>query len=115
MNVETRTEQMDRIRREGLRVGELEDELIRAEQRGAALGVVPCLSHDGCLSARVFEYLRTQTGTVTQVANALDAGVQQTDRAVRRLRSLGRIDVVRRVDSPKKFGILVAEYGISRP
>ena len=102
---------MDRIRREGLRVGELEAELIRAEQRGADRVT---RSHDlaaGCLTARVFKYLSTRPGTVTQLAAALGAGVPQTDRAVRRLRSIGRIGVVRRVDSHKKFGVLVAEYG----
>jgi len=115
---ETRLEQLARIRREGLPLHELEIELIRAEERGAAHDRArtahrhrsmdaPALTH------RVLEYLGSNKATVLQIAEGLDAGENQTDRAVRKLRIAGRIKVSSRVESRAKLGRMVRVYSVA--
>lgn len=101
--LETRTEQIARIRRNGLLTEDLERELIRAEQRGASRRAkptpLPSATPRKCLPRRVLEYLRSNEATVLQMARALGAGLNQTHRAVKGLERAGRIRVVRTIEN----------------
>jgi len=115
---ETRAEQLARIRRDGLHTHELELELIRAEERGAARDRALAAHRHRAMDApalthRVLEYLGSNKATVLQIAEGLDAGENQTDRAVRKLRLAGRIKIASRVESKAKLGRMVRVYAVA--
>jgi len=119
MERETRSEQLARIRREGLPLHELELELIRAEERGAVRDRARAAHRHRsmerpALTLRVLEYLGSNKATVLQIAEGLDAGENQTDRAVRKLRLAGRIKIASRVESRAKLGRMVRVYSVVR-
>lgn len=106
--MESRADQVARIRRDGLPVDSLEQELIRAESR--ALGITPT-PKGACLCHRVLEYLGSNTATALQVSQVLGAGLNQTHRAIVKLQKANRIKVVERIESPKGLGVLVNVWG----
>lgn len=110
---ETRAEQLARIRRHGLLLGDLELELIRAEQRGAQLDVTEPPRR--CLARRVLEYLGSYEGTTREIAMELGAGLNQTHRAVQRLLVAHRIRIVRTIETTAHFGRSTRVLGIASP
>lgn len=117
MTIESRADQVARIRRNGLLPEDLELELIRAERRGASRQpraiTSPAVENRVCLPRRVLEYLSSREGTAQQIADALGAGLNQTHRAIARLLRERRIAVVRTIETAAYFGPATRVLGLA--